>query len=380
MNLLTRLGAWLGLVERSADGGSGGILPPPRAAGTGYVAPEMALRIIDVWRAVAIYQTAAAQLSIDVERAGEVLLDRPILARRPSASASRSRFLAETVASLLLHGNAYWLKTRGSDGYTIINLDVLDPAAVSVSRDRAGRVTFGYDGRDDYTPHEIEHLKLLSRPGQLLGLGPIQAARTELSGIIDLRDYGARWFSTTTDVPSGVLSTDQQLPAAVADEYKRRWQETHDGGIRILGNGLRYDPILLRPEDAQWVESKRLSTTDIARLFGVPAKLMLAAIEGGSQTYSNVEQEWTEFVRFSLMTVLREIEEALTNCLPRGQTARFNIEALLRTDTKSRYEAHEIGLRAGFLTVDEVRAREGLPPLRGLPAAPAPADDEEVTA
>ena len=87
---------------------------------------------------------------------------------------------------------------------------------------------------------------------------------------------------------------------------------------------------------------------------------MLASVEGGSQTYSNLQQEDLSFVRWTLMTYLREIETALTWLLPPGQKAKFNLDAILRPDTLTRYQAHKIGLEAGFLNVDEVRAIENL--------------------
>src|SRR5699024_7486663 len=121
-----------------------------------------------------------------------------------------------------------------------------------------------------------------------------------------------------------------------------------------------YSPILLNPADAQFLENQQFTVTQIARLFGIPASLMLAVVEGGSQSYANVEQDWIAYIRFSLMSYLREIEEAFTKLLPNGQTARFNIETLLRADTKTRYEAHEIAIRAGFMKPEEVREIEGL--------------------
>lgn len=80
-------------------------------------------------------------------------------------------------------------------------------------------------------------------------------------------------------------------------------------------------------------------------------------------TYSNIEQDWIGFVRFTLTKYLRKIEEALTTFTPRGQTVRFQISALLRSDTLTRYQAHQIALSAGFMTLNEVRAIESLPPL-----------------
>ena len=90
---------------------------------------------------------------------------------------------------------------------------------------------------------------------------------------------------------------------------------------------------------------------------------MLAAPSGGSMTYSNVEQDWISFVRFSLMYYLRPIEvSAIRRCSER-QTVRFNLEGLLRSDTKTRYDAYAVALSTGFMTVDEVRALEGRDPL-----------------
>ena len=111
------------------------------------------------------------------------------------------------------------------------------------------------------------------------------------------------------------------------------------------------------------IEAQQFDTLEIARIFGVPSSLMMTAIDGNSMTYSNVEQEWLGFVRFGLMAYLRKIEDALTQLTPRGQTVRFNLDALLRSDTTTRYAAHRTALEAGFLTRDEVRAIENLPPL-----------------
>src|SRR5690625_6951542 len=131
----------------------------------------------------------------------------------------------------------------------------------------------------------------------------------------------------------------------------------------VLGNAVSYQPQMLSPQDAQFLESRQFSTTEIARLFGIPSHLMLAVVEGNSQTYMNVADADLTFVRWTLTQYLREIEEAFTVLLPRGQSARFNLDAVLRPSTKDRYSTHKIALEAGFLTVDEVRAIEGYKPL-----------------
>lgn len=150
-----------------------------------------------------------------------------------------------------------------------------------------------------------------------------------------------------------------------AEEARQRWEATQGGrrGVAVLTGGITYKPVLITPEEAQFIESQQFSVTSLARLFGIPANLMLAAVEGTSNTYSNVAQADLTFVRWTLSKYIREIEAAFSALLPRGQRARFNLDALLRPDTLSRYQAHRVAIASGFLTVDEVRAIEGLPPL-----------------
>ncbi|MCU1530117.1 MAG: Phage portal protein family [Frondihabitans sp.] len=347
-----------------------GIVPNGRERAP-WVSQERALTLSTVFRAVQIHATAVSQLSLQVERQGQTVADTPSLVRKPSLSRSRSRFLEEITCALYLDGNAFLRIVRGPSS-EVVDLDVLDPRKVSVRVDgTTGRKTFGYGTRNDLTTSDIAHLKFLSLTGVDRGLGPIQAAQMELAGALDARDYGSGWFNEGS-MPSGILKTDQILNSEQAANHKRAWNGLDDEGQRVegwtphdtkvLGAGLNYVPLLLKPADIQFLETQQFTTTQIARLMGVPSSLFLAAVEGGGQTYSNVEQDWIGYVRFSLMNVLREIEETLSELTPRGQSVRFNIDALLRTDTKTRYESHAIALNAGFKTDDEVRENEGLPP------------------
>lgn len=356
-----------------------GVIPSGRAGGR-LVSQETALTLSTVFRAVQIHATAVAQLPLRIERGGRLVEDTPAIVARPSLSKSRSRFLEELTSCLYLDGNAF-LKLVRSAG-EVVDIDVLDPRKVTVHTDsRTNRKTFGYGSRTDWTTSDVVHLKFLSIPGLDRGLGPIQAAQVDLAGAIDARDYGAGWF-TESGMPNGILKSDQALTKEQADLYRREWDGLDADGqripganhrTRVMGQGLNYIPLLLKPSDVQFLESQQFNTTQIARLMGVPSSLFLAAVQGGSQTYSNVEQDWIGYVRFSLMNVLREIEEAFTELTPRGQTARFSIDVLLRTDTKTRYEAHNLALSAGWKTDDEVRADEGKPPL-------TPAQREQIAA
>jgi len=358
-------------------GAPAGVMPERRQTA---VSAERALTLSTFYRGIQIHATAVCQLALSVERNGSILPDTPSLVAKPDIDESRSAFLEYTVVSLYIDGNAFWKITRSPSG-VVINLTALNPneVAVSVERDRFGVDQVRYDYRGErLTKREIKHLQLLRVPGMKRGLGPIQAAQIEVRGALDARDYGALWLSDAS-MPDGILSTDQELAPGDADKYKHVWYGRNQDGtardaddpfspvherLRVLGKGLTYTPLLLKPSDIQFLESQQFSTIQMARLIGAPASIMLVAVEGNSETYSNVEQEWIGYVRFGLMKPLREIEEAFSDLLPGHQTARFKIDALLRSDTKTRYESHAISLDPvkGWATENEVRALEGLPP------------------
>ncbi len=342
----------------------------------GWTSADRALSLSSVYRAVFIHQVTAIQLGIDVQRGKTTLEEVPALIRQPDIDETRDAFIEYTTGCLWMHGEAFWHRLRSDPSSRrpneIVSLKPLNPTEVTVQRHPdTDRPVYRHRGVE-IPERDISHLKLMRATDPLRGVGPIQAARLEIEGAIDARDYGAGWF-TEGGMPSGILSTDQVLTPDQARAYKTIWNDDENGhGVRVLGQGLSYAPLLLKPADVQFLESQQFSITGIARLMGIPASLMLAAVEGQSRTYQNQIDEWRGYLRFTAMKALREIEVALTALLPGQQRVRFNLDAFLRTDTKSRYEAYAIGLNAGFLTPEEVRIQEGMPatPVHGNLAAP----------
>lgn len=358
------LGWLLGVEQRSAGGVE---TPRPAIPSRLDAVPEsQLLSTINVYRAVALLSLGAAQLSADVWRGGE-LIPRPSLIRRPDIHLRWRPWVKLNMASLALTGNAYWRITR-NDRNEAISVTVLDPHECEPAED--GTLRWGRLERP-LRAEEFRHLKLVAVPGRLRGLGPIQAARSELAGAMKVNQYGSEFF-TSGDVPSGILKTDQHLTPEQARGYKVLWQERDTHEVAVLGQGLDYKPILLSPEDAQFIATRQFDTTAIARLFGIPARLFLAAVEGSSMTYSNVAADDLSFVRWTLSDYLGEIEDALSSVLPGVQECRFNLDGVLRPDAQSRYTAHETGIRAGFLLRSEAREIEGLPPLAGIDDRPLP--------
>ncbi|XCB30290.1 phage portal protein [Arcanobacterium hippocoleae] len=318
-----------------------------------------------VYRSLQILETSTRQLSIDVWRSGVQLTesDIPLWLRRPSFLCnSFGQFTAETVSSLAQRGNAYWKIIRNPSG-EIVTLDVLNPLRVGVMMNQNGYREYALDGRK-LKASEIMHLRLTHVPGEPLGLSPLEACSGILSGALETQDYASQW-TRKSGTPTGILTTDQTLSKAQAKEYKEQANRDlqYQNGIAVMGSGLTYKKLLFTPAELQYLDSQKDAVTKIARMFGIPAKMLLAAVDGSSDTYSNVESENQQFARQTLMTYLSEIEDALTALAPRGQRVRFNLDGLLRADTKTRYEAHQIAINSGFLTVDEVRKIEGLQPM-----------------
>lgn len=389
MGFFRQLGAAVRLLTRADQAEQQGSLIIPTRDYTATVSVDTAVSLPAVFGAFRILCTAASQLGLGVDRAGR-RIDTPAVIEQPDVYRSRTSFLKRTVASLAGCGNAYWRRYVGPDGRSVVNLESLNPLAIGQSTDRHGRRWWHYSdpvlypGGVTWPEDQVVQLRFLELPGHRDGLGPIQACRLSLAGGLDLREYASNWFSSGT-VPSGVLSTDQRLDPGAADGYKQRWHDMQvSGDVAVLGQGLDYEPIVLRPADAQFLESQQFSVTDIARMFGIPAAHLLAEVEGSSMTYQNLEQADTSFLRYTLMAYLTEIEDALTAQLPRGQRARFLVDGLLRPDSKTRSEVYTAYIDSGVMTVNEVRAIEGLDPIPGgdqpRPAAPASAPTPEVTA
>jgi HK97 family phage portal protein len=348
-----------GFEERSS-----GIIPPPRSATSGVTTND-ALSLASVYRSVSIIATAMKQLGIHVYRDDAEVTPTPLVIRQPDIKVTREVWMEQTINSLALAGNAYWLIGRNGRGETI-NLEVLNPFEMMIQTDDYGTALYYvYRGITRYELRDIQQLAMMRVPGNVYGLGPIQAAQKELLNARDTRDYASVWF-TDSGIPNGVLKSDQMLSPDQASAAKDAWNLTAGAknGVAVLGNGLTYQPMYLNPKDAMFLESQNFNVQQISRLFGIPSQMLLID-SGSSFTYSNVEQEQMGFVRYTLSQYIVEIESALSHLMTRGTMVKINVDSLLRSDTLTRYQAHQIAIASGWMTIDEVRAIEDMPTLGG---------------
>lgn len=324
------------------------------------VTPTTALQLVPVSRATSVLETSIMQIPVNVYR-GNTQLPTPLWLETPDIEnqISQAEWLGTTLIHMAVYGNAFWHITRGQRG--IVNITNLHPTDVTVAVDGDGKIYYTYKSKY-YSARDVKHLKLWhsANPTYLLGEGPIQRHKSVLRSALDLHNYADNWFRSAA-VPTGTLTTSEFLSADVAKQNKQAFIESQqERSVAVLSSGLKYDSIALNPEQAQFLENQKFITRQIAMMFGVPAMYLGMGIEGQGMTYVNGNEDRSKLFEDGLQQYIVRIQQAITDLLPRGQYAEFNLTEFLRPNVKTRYESYAIGLTNNFLTVPEVREMEGM--------------------
>jgi len=238
-------------------------------------------------------------------------------------------------------------------------------------------------GWEHVDSRELIVTRYIVRPGKRRGIGVLKSAAADLLYAAHVRGFADNLLRR--GVPNGWLkSSKPDLDQPEADRLKKAWMNAHGGikkSIAVLNATTEFHPIQLDLQSMAYLDLKRLSAWELALAFGVPAG-KLGISMGDSMQYSTLEMANAEYVQDTLMGLARKMEAAIDAVLPVGTTLKINFNQLLRADTTARYAAYQVGLAAGFLTIDEVRGFEDLPPLPDaapppaqLVALPTPAED-----
>lgn len=339
-----------------------------------FVDERTTLSIPGVWRGITLIADAIGALPFHAYRGDQRLDPTPPLLDRPYPGETRVETISAMVASLLVYGNyVAILGEPGANGYPE-SLYPIAPNRVSIMR-RDGRLVYKLD-ETEYDQSEVFHVKGFSLPGHVAGIGILAAQKQGLGIAIALQEYAAKYFDGGAQ-PTGVLySSDPDLDQDEADLLKAMWTRHYGGTSRepaVLSESIKFEQLSDNAKDSQLVESRTFSLTEIANMLGLPGSYLGAP--NSSRTYANVEQENQSLLRWSLTPWLSRIEARFTDYLPRGQYAKFNVDALLRSDTLTRYQAHKIALESGFLTIDEVRTDFENRPSMGEPETTSAPND-----
>lgn len=349
-----------------------------RTAAGKSVTEQNAMQLTAVYACVRIIAEAIAGLPLHLYRytdsGKEKAVDHPcyyLLHDEPNPEMSSFTFRETLMAHLLLWGNAYAQIIRNGRG-EVIALYPLIPSNMVVLRDAAGRIVYQYT----YTPNDsktndpatvtlhsgdVLHIPGLGFNG-LVGFSPIAMAKNALGLAMATEEYGSKFFANGAQ-PSGVL----EHPGTIKDPEKLRktWQETFGGSgnsnkTAVLEEGLKYHPISIPPDQAQFLESRKFQIVEICRIFRMPPH-MVGDLEKSS--FSNIEQQSLEFVKYTLDSWVCRWEQALLRCVLQGDEKKryfwkFNVDGLLRGDYVSRMNGYAVGRQNGWMSANDIRELE----------------------
>lgn len=344
------------------------------------VTERSAMQMTAVYSCVRILAEAIAGLPLHVYRqssdgAKVKALDHPLyrlLHDEPNPEMTSFVFRETLMTHLLLWGNAFAQVIRnGRD--EVIGLYPLMPNRMTVGRDEAGRLYYEYQRMWNEPTGRFETVTLAARdvlhiPGLgfdgLVGYSPIAMAKNAIGLAQATEDYGASFFANGA-APGGVL----EHPGTIKDPARVResWQATFGGArngnkIAVLEEGMKYTPISVSPEQAQFLETRKFQINEIARIFRIPPH-MIGDLEKSS--FSNIEQQSLEFVKYTLDPWVVRWEQAITKtllspCEKPGVYVKFNVEGLLRGDYQSRMEGYAVARQNGWMSANDIRELENL--------------------
>lgn len=338
------------------------------------VTRDSAMQLSAVWACVSLISDAISTLPLDtfVRRGGvrTPFRPRPAWVLEPNPEQDRQQWVAQQLVALLLEGTAYVLTIRGGDGEVLEAWNV-PPWMVTprrVNRQVVYDVNSPDRGTQRFNRAEMFHVPALSWPGELRGIPPLEAARRVLGAGLGAQEFAERFYGQGVN-PSGVVQVPGDMTIEQARELKRDFQNMQ-GGLRkahlpaVLTAGASWQQVSVTPEQAQFLETRRFSTAEIARFFRCPPHL-IADVERSTSWGTGIEEQNIGFVTYTLRSWLERLEQAYArHMLLFGPAfAKFNVDGLLRGDIGSRYQAYATGRQWGWLSADDVLAREDMPPL-----------------
>jgi HK97 family phage portal protein len=349
-------------------------LDDPNVVGLGDSSKDGPLGVGAALRCVQIISAAIAGCplrTMDVESRDQVRI--PALTSERTGTTPFERH-ETTVSHIALWGNAYWRKVRTRDGRLVevvpvhpnrVKVEIVDGRAAEMPYVKR----FIVDGRldDPLTEFDLIHFPGMSIDG-VTGVSIIGRQR-RLFELANNAEAMADKLYRQGMLLSGFLSTDQPLTEETSTILKDRWRAKLAGidnayEVAVLDRGTKFEQLSMSPADAQFLETRKFSTTEIARLFGVPG-WMVNDQEKSTSWGSGMEQQFTSFVVLTLKPYMQRIEQRITREVldPTSEKAEFKVEGLLRGDSAARAAFYASGIQHGWLVPNEPRELEDLKPV-----------------
>lgn len=343
-----------------------------------------AMQLSAVYACIRVLSESVAQLPLQLYTTEngkrKKATDHPLyslLYAEPNPEMSSFNWREAMMANLLVFGNGYSQKIRNGKG-ELIALYPLMADKMAVSRDEHGRIYYEYtysekeysgDKKKDeiirLSPSDVFHVPGLGFDG-LVGYSPLAIAKQAIGTGLACEKYGAKFFDNSA-VPAGVIEHPNVLNSDTAERLRESWTSIYGGAnkagkVAVLEQGMTYKPISITPEQVQFLQTRKFQTSEIARIFRVPGH-MIGDLDRA--TYSNIEQQSIEFVKYTLDPWLVRWEQAIHRQLLTPEEkqncyVKFNVDGLLRGDYQSRMNGYAVGRQNGWLSTNDIRELENM--------------------
>lgn len=343
-----------------------------------------AMQMTAVYSCVRILSEAVASLPLHVyartDFGTKKALKHPlykVLHDEPNPEMTSFIFRETLMTHLLLWGNAYAQIIRNGKG-EVLGLYPLMPDRMKVDRDERGCIYYQYFVTDGDAPinktsmvklseSEVLHIPGLGFDG-LVGYSPIAMAKNAIGMAIATEEYGASFFANGA-TPSGILEYPGTVkdPEAMRESWSQGFSGTNSHKVAILEEGMKYTPISISPNEAQFLETRKFQINEIARIFRVPPH-MVGDLEKSS--FSNIEQQSLEFVKYTLDPWVTRWEQSIVRRLfteeeKKKYYVKFNVDGLLRGDYQSRMNGYATARQNGWMSANDIRELENLDRIPG---------------
>lgn len=364
---------WMGLSNMSAAGIS--------------VTPDTAMRASAVFSCVRVLSETMASLPLILyrrlpdggrERATDHRL-YSVLGRRPNAIQTRFEWMEQSTAHINLRGAAY-SKIIG-DRRGNVQLIPLHPTRVTPRILDSGKLAFEYmpvNGvKEILLQDEVLRVPFMVLDG-VTPLSVIGAQRETIGASLALQDYGSKFFANDARPSMWIEFPGKFKDVDAAREFRKSFQEGQTGENRhkaaVMEQGMKIHELGISNEDAQFLETKNALRSEIAGMFRMQPHLIG---DLSKSTNNNIEQQSLEFVMYTMSPWVQRFEQAMSRDLLREDEQEeyffeFLVDGLLRGDSKSRSQLYKDAIFAGWMSRNEVRAKENLNKAEGLDEYIAP--------
>ena len=340
------------------------------------VTVQSAIQLSTVYACVRVISETIASLPLGiyetVNDGNEKATDHPLyrlLHDEPNSEMTSFVFREVMLAHLLLYGNSYSQIIRSGKNQ-VIGLYPLLPDHMDVDRDSKGNRTYTYTTSDGKTvgmkPRDVLHIPGLGFDG-VMGYSPIALEKNAIGLGIASEEYGSKFFSNGAR-PSGILTHPNTVKNPKA--LRESWNSAYGGSsnsnrVAILEEGMKFEPIAIPNNEAQFLETRKFQVDEICRIFRVPPHLV-GNLEHA--TFSNIEHQSIDFAVHTIRPWLVRIEQAMNRALFTDQEkgrfyVQFNIDGLMRGDYKSRMEGYALARQNGWKSANDSRALENQNPI-----------------